>query len=165
LSYTFLRHLENKQSFETNPLFALLHEAIYCQQQASRWSAERLRANYPEFELSPDRPVYFTGEMIYPWMFEDYLHLRPLKEAAEILAHYEAWPRLYQPAVLRANPVPCVAAIYHNDMYVERRFSEETAQTIQGLKVWVTNEYEHNALRVEGEAVLRRLLRMLRGEV
>jgi hypothetical protein len=103
--------------------------------------------------------------MIYPWMFDEYRYLRPLKEAAEILAHYEEWPRLYQPSVLRANTVPCVAAIYYNDMYVERRFSEETAQTIQGLKVWLTNEYEHNALRAEGEVILDRLLRMLRSEL
>jgi pimeloyl-ACP methyl ester carboxylesterase len=165
LSYTFLRQLENKQPFDTNPLLAILHEAIYCQRQASRWSAERVRANYPEFELAPDRPVYFTGEMIYPWMFDEYAYLRPLKEAAEILANYEDWPQLYDPAVLRTNTVPCVAAIYYNDMYVERRFSEETAQTIQGLKVWITNEYEHNALRAEGEVVLGRLLGMLQGEV
>ncbi|MBI1879371.1 MAG: alpha/beta fold hydrolase [Chloroflexi bacterium] len=165
LSYTFLRGLENRQPFDTNPLYALLHEAIYCQQEASCWSAERVRANYPEFELSPDRPVYFTGEMIYPWMFDEYERLRPLKEAAEILAHDEAWPRLYDPAVLRTNTVPGAAAIYYNDMYVERQFSEETAQNIQGIKVWVTNEYEHNGLRAEGEIILGRLLGMLHGEI
>jgi pimeloyl-ACP methyl ester carboxylesterase len=165
LSYTFLRGLENMLSFDTNPLFAVLHEAIYCQQAASRWSAERVRAQYPEFELSPDRPVTFTGEMIYPWMFDEYERLRPLKEAAEILANYEEWPRLYDLAVLRSNTVPSAAAIYYNDMYVERQYSEETAQTIQGLKVWITNEYEHNGLRADGEAVLGRLLGLLHGDL
>lgn len=164
LSYTFLRQLETMQRFDTNPLFAFLHEAIYCQQAASRWSAGRIQANYPDFQVSPDRPVYFTGEMIYPWMFDDYAQLRPLKETAEILANYEAWPRLYNLAALRENTVPCAAAIYYNDMYVERRFSEETAQTIQGIKVWVTNEYEHNGLRAHGEIILDRLLGMLHGK-
>ena len=102
--------------------------------------------------------------MIYPWMFDEYERLRPLKEAAEILANDQEWPRLYDPAVLRTNTVPCAATIYYNDMYVERRFSEETAQTIQGLKVWITNEYEHNGLRAEGEIVLGRLLTLLHGE-
>jgi pimeloyl-ACP methyl ester carboxylesterase len=165
LGYAFLRALENMQAFDTNPLYAVLHEALYCQQEASRWSAERVRATHPEFELSPDRPVYFTGEMIYPWMFDEYEHLRPLKDAAEILANDEAWPRLYEPTVLRANSVPCVAAIYYNDMYVERRFSEETAQAIKGIKVWVTNEFEHNGLRAEGETILGRLLGLLHGEM
>ena len=68
----------------------------------------------------------FTGEHVYPWMFEDYGELAPLREAAELVAGHE-WPRLYDPAVLAGNEVPCAAAIYTEDMYVEREFSEETA--------------------------------------
>lgn len=165
LSYGFLRAVENAQSFDTNPIYAILHEAIYCQQTASRWSAQRMRAERPEFEPSADAPVLFTGEMIYPWMFDDYRQLRPLKQAAEILAGYDGWPALYDPAALRANTVPCAAAVYYDDMYVERAFSEETAETIHGARIWVTNQYEHNALRADGEAVLGRLLGMLHGEV
>lgn len=162
--FGFLRSLENAFSFETNPIYALLHEAEYCQGEASNWSAERVRAEYPEFELEPGRPFIFTGEMIYPWMFDEYEHLRPLKEAAEILAAYDGWPRLYDLATLRANTVPCVAAVYYDDMYVERSYSEETAGQIRGIKLWVTNEYEHNALRADGERLLDRLLGMLHGE-
>jgi pimeloyl-ACP methyl ester carboxylesterase len=161
LSYGFLHAVENAHRFETNPIYVLLQEACYTQADASNWSAERIRAEYPEFDLSPDRPVFFTGEMMYPWMFDEYRFLRPLKEAAEILAAYDGWPRLYDPAVLRANTVSCAAAMYYNDMYVERAFSEETARTIRGLKVWATNEYEHNGLRADGDKVLGRLLGML----
>ena len=132
LSYPFLRGFENAFSFETNPIYALLHEAEYCQQEASSWSAERIRAEYPEFALVEGEPVYFTGEMVYPWMFEDYARLRPLREAAELLAADADWPRLYDTATLRANTVPCAAIIYYNDMYVARAFSEETAGTIRG---------------------------------
>jgi hypothetical protein len=53
--------------------------------------------------------------------------------------------------------------MYYDDMYVERAFSEETAHTIRGLKLWVTNEYEHNGLRADGERVLGQLLAMLAG--
>ena len=165
LSYNFLRGVENASAFETNPIYAILHEAIYCQETASRWAAERVRAEYPEFDIVPERPVFFTGEMIYPWMFDEYEYLRPLKEAAEILATYNGWPRLYDGAVLQANPVPCVAAVYYDDMYVERALSEEMARAISGIRLWVTNEYEHNALRADGEKVLDRLLKMLRGEL
>jgi pimeloyl-ACP methyl ester carboxylesterase len=164
LSYTFLRGFENAFSFQTNPIFAVLHESIYCQEEASNWAAGRVRAEYPEFELSPDRPVFFTGEMVYPWMFDEYRHLRRLKEAAEILAAYDGWPRLYDVAALRANTVPCVAAVYYDDMYVERTFSEETARDVQGIRLWVTSEYEHDGLRSYGEQVLGRLLDMLHGE-
>lgn len=165
LSYVFLSHLEKLYDYETNPIFAILHEPIYCQHMASNWSAERVRAEYPAFEITPDSPVYFTGEMIYPWMFDEYQHLQPLKDAAELLAAYEDWPQLYNIDALKANEVPCAAAIYYNDMYVERKLSEETAKVIKGIKVWVTNAYEHNGLRADGEKVLDRLFGMLHGEV
>ena len=164
LSYVFLRHFEAAQNFETNPIFAILHEAIYCQEFASHWSAERVRAEYPQFEPDPSRPVLFTGEMIYPWMFDEYPQLQPLKAAAELLAAATDWPRLYDLDTLRNNRVPCVASVYYNDMYVERTYSEETAANIGGIKLWITNQYEHNALRADGEVVLDCLLGMLHGE-
>ena len=60
--------------------------------------------------------------------------------------------------------MPAAAAIYAEDMYVEREFSEQTAATIRGLKPWITNEYEHNGLRVDGGRILGRLLALARGE-
>ncbi len=164
LNYAFLRNLENTQNFETNPIYAILHEACYSQGTATRWAAERVRSEFPEFEITPGGPVLFTGEMIYPWMFDDYLHLQPLKAAAEILAAYKDWPALYDRRVLEANSVPVAATIYVNDLYVVRGFAEETARTIRGTRIWVTNEYEHNALRADGERVLDRLLAMVHGE-
>jgi pimeloyl-ACP methyl ester carboxylesterase len=165
LGYGFLREVENAHSFETNPIYAVLHEAIYCQSQASNWSAERVRAEYPQFSPAARDPLLFTGEMIYPWMFDDYAYLRPLKDAAELLAAEQDWPALYDPATLRANAVPCAAAMYYDDMYVERAFSEETARAIGNMRVWVTNEYEHNGLRAGGEKLFGRLLDMARGKV
>ena len=165
LSFAFLRGVENSQSFDTNPIFAILHESIYCQGTASNWAAERVRAEFPDFELSSTSRVMFTGEMIYPWMFDEYVSLRPLKEAAQLLAEYDGWPRLYDIPNLQANTVPCVAAVYYNDMYVERQYSEETARNIRGIKTWVTSEYEHNALRADGEKVLGHLMELLRGEI
>ena len=119
LSYTFLAAFEDRFSFETNPIYLLLHEPEFCQDEASRWSAERVRAAYPAFDLAPDQPVLFTGEMVYPWMLEDYEVLRPLAVCAEILAEKADWPRLYDLDVLRANTVPVAAAVYLDDMYVE----------------------------------------------
>jgi pimeloyl-ACP methyl ester carboxylesterase len=164
VSYTFLRGFENSLWFETNPIYAILHESIYCEGVASNWSAHRVRSEYPEFEIASGKPVLFTGEMVYPWMLDEYKYLRPLKEAAEILATYDEWPRLYDKSTLQSNSVPCAAAVYYNDMYVERTLSEETARNIRGIKLWVTNEYEHDGLRIDGEKVLGRLLGMLHGE-
>jgi hypothetical protein len=95
-------------------------------------------------------------------MFEDYSALAPLREAAEILANVE-WPRLYDADQLRQNEVPAAAAVYAEDMYVERAFSEETAARVRGLRPWVTNEYQHDGLRAEGDRILGRLIDLARG--
>ena len=63
------------------------------------------------------------------------------------------------------GPVPCAAAIYAEDMYVERSFSEETASHIRGLRPWITNEYQHNGLRVDGDRILSHLLDLARGRI
>ena len=164
LSLPFLRAFENSQSFETNPIFAVLHEMCYTQGAASQWSAERVRREFPDMDWAPGRPPSFTGEMIYPWMFDDYPGLRPLREVAELLANEERWPALYDAAKLARNEVPCVAAIYAEDMYVPRALSEQTAASIAGMKVWLTNEYEHNGLR-SSTSVFERLLALRRDQV
>lgn len=163
LSDTFLYTVMNDTTLVTNPLYGVLHEAIYAQGQATRWSAERVRSEYPEFAWAADKPIFFTGEMIYPWMFEEDSGLRPLREVAHILANYTEWPPLYDAARLASNTVPCAAAIYTDDMYVERLFSEETARRIRGCRVWITNEFQHDGIRVDGETVLGRLMDMLHG--
>jgi pimeloyl-ACP methyl ester carboxylesterase len=165
LSDTFLYGLIGDLSFAGRPLYAILHESIYCQGSGSHWSAERMRAEYPEFTWSPGQPFLFTGEMIYPWMFETDGALRPLREAAELLAQRTDWPALYDLEQLRANTVPVAAAVYDEDMYVERAYSLQTARAVRGCQIWVTNEYQHNGLRADGDRVLGRLIGMVRGEV
>lgn len=165
LNWNFLFHLEQMQNFDTNPIYTLLHEACYTQGVASQWSAQRLMAEFPEFAGDGTGPVLFTGEMVYPWMLDAYSQLRPLKEAANLLAATAAWPRLYDVERLQRNTVPVAAAVYYDDMYVHREFSEETAALVPNMKLWMTNEHEHNGLRADGGAVLGRLLAMVRGEI
>ena len=165
LNWNFLHHLEKHQAFDTNPIYALLQEACYTQCSASAWSADRLLGEFPEFALDAAGPVLFTGEMVYPWMFDVYSQLQPLKAAAELVANTADWPVLYDAAQLARNTVPVAAAVYYDDMYVHREFSEETARQVPNMKLWHTNEYEHNGLRANGAAVLGRLLAMVRGEV
>src|SRR5208283_1059330 len=62
LSLPFLRYLENSQPFETNPIFAVLHEMCYTQGAASRWSAERVRGEFPDMNWAPGKAPSFTGE-------------------------------------------------------------------------------------------------------
>ena len=47
--------------------------------------------------------------------------------------------------------------VYDEDMYVEREWSVQTAEMINGLRVWTTNEYDHNGLGVDGAKIFEHL--------
>ncbi|KAG5626657.1 hypothetical protein H5410_011875 [Solanum commersonii] len=170
--------------FDANPLYALLHESIYCQAcmnclihllfsdmkgASSLWSAQRIRAlNDNKFDAieaaKVGRPVLFTGEMIFPWIFDEVHALRPFKDAAQLLAEKKDWPSLYDIAALKENKVPVAAAVYYEDMYVNLKLSMETASQIAGIRPWITNEYMHSGLRDAGSRVFDHLLAMLNGK-
>jgi pimeloyl-ACP methyl ester carboxylesterase len=156
-SRAFRHDVEHVMPFARLPLYAVIHEACYADGHATRWSAERVRP-----AVYDDDPTLLTGEHVFPWMFEDFGELAPLREAAELLAQRE-WPRLYDPDLLRSNDVPAAAAIYYDDPYVESRLSLETVALTRRLRPWVTDEYDHNALRADGDRVLGRLIDLARG--
>ncbi|EDU45717.1 proline iminopeptidase [Pyrenophora tritici-repentis] len=152
--------LEAAQSWDTNVIYALLHEPIYCQGTAANWSAERLLPKYPEFSLSrvdSDDPVFFTGEMIYPFMFDCYPELAKLKTVGMLLAEEKDWPELYDVDQLKKNEVPVYAAVYTDDMYVDFDLSVETANTIKGCKMFVTNMMYHNGISAKTDEVLKQI--------
>ncbi len=158
LSRAFLRGVEGLQAFDTNPFYAILHEACYAQGGATAWAADRVRSEFPEFAppVAGGAPL-FTGEMVYPWFFEQIGALRGLAEAGDLLAHRAGWPTLYDPAVLGRNEVPVAALVYHDDMFVPAELSIETAGRIKGLEPWITNEHEHDGLRADGANVFEKL--------
>jgi pimeloyl-ACP methyl ester carboxylesterase len=161
LADDFLAAVETATSFVDRPLYALMHESIYCQGEASRWSAQRVGAERPEF--SPEvRPLLPTGEMVLPALVHGDRSLAPLGETAELLAAYETWPLLYDRDVLAGNEVPVAAVVYHEDMYVEHGYSLETAERVGNLRCWVTSELGHDGLRNDS-TVLDRLLELARG--
>ncbi|XP_070038221.1 uncharacterized protein LOC107829227 isoform X2 [Nicotiana tabacum] len=169
ISDYFLNAYERWIAFDANPLYALLHESIYCQGASSMWSAHRIRAEndnkFNAIEAAKNsRPVLFTGEMIFPWLFDEVHALRPFKDAAQLLAEKKDWPSLYDIAALEDNKVPVGAAVYYEDMYVNFKLSMETASQIAGIRLWITNEYMHSGLRDAGSKVLDHLLAMLNGK-
>jgi pimeloyl-ACP methyl ester carboxylesterase len=140
-----------------NPLYVAVHEACYADGGATRWSAQRV---LPE-DFRHDRTL-FTGEHVFEWTLEDDPRLAPLRSAAGLLAEHD-WPALYDADVLGSLDVPSAAAVYAQDAYVDRRFSEETARLVPSMRMWLTNEYEHNGLRADGGRILDRLIGLARG--
>jgi hypothetical protein len=141
------------------PLYAAIHEACYADGGRTRWSAQRVMPD----EMADDGTL-FTGEHVFPWSLTDDSGLAPLAEAADVLAEHD-WPRLYDPEALASCDVPAAAAVYAEDAYVDRTFSEETAALVPSLRPWVTNEYEHNGLRADGDRILDRLIGLTRGRL
>lgn len=165
--------LETFTSFDTNIIYAILHEAIYCDGpgQASNWSAQRVGRSLNQFswlqtdattslfEVS-DQAVFFSGEMIFPLHFDTYPELTPLKAVAEKLATASDWSPLYDQEQLRKNEIPVYAASYVEDMYVDYDIARETAKLIKGTKVFETNVMYHTALRAKAEEVLQNLFNL-----
>ncbi|MEU4197639.1 alpha/beta fold hydrolase [Kribbella sp. NPDC026611] len=146
LSDVFLGQVLGSSSYLGNPLFAGLQESIYASGEGvTGWAAETERARHPEF-AEDTRPLLFTGEMMYPWMFAEIRGLRPFQGAVEVLAQRTQWSELYDLERLAANDVPVAAAVYFDDMYVDSGLQLDTANRVGNLQAWVTNEYEHDGL-------------------
>src|SRR3989441_1026089 len=85
--------------------------ARYPEDQPPRGAAQRIRPNFPVLDVFRENPVLFTGKMISPWIFDDYVYPRPQKQAAHPLAKFEGCPRLYDLRKLESGSVPAVAAV------------------------------------------------------
>ena len=161
LSDAFLEQVRGLVSRAANPLYALMHESIYGQGGATDWAAWRVLEEFPEFRPDAGEPL-LTGEMVYPWYFEQDPALRPLQDVARLLAEKDDWAPLYDPERLALNTVPVAAAVYTDDIYVDRDLSLETAAAVRGLQVWETGDFHHDGIADDGEAIFGRLLGMAR---
>jgi proline iminopeptidase len=163
LSDTFLASALAATSFADNPLWAALQEAAEYTDDASgptRWAAQAEHDRHPEFAEAA-RPLRFTGEMFFPWMFEEIRLLRPFGPAVDALQHRADWPSRYDRPRLAANEVPVAAAVYFDDLYVDADLQLQTAAEIANVTTWVTNEWEHDGIAASGGEVVRHLQRLL----
>ncbi|KAL8297505.1 hypothetical protein RB600_002478 [Gaeumannomyces tritici] len=180
-----LVQFEQATPFDTAPIYAILHEAIYCDGpgSSSSWAAQRVGKGLERFgwlsgaggkegdvaaaaafaaaaDESSSRPPFFSGEMIFPLHFETYPELARMSAAAEILARADDWGPLYNEGQLARNQVPLYAASYIEDLYVDYGFARETAAKVKGTKVFETNVVYHNGLRARSDEILGQLLRL-----
>ena len=67
LSDSFLHQAQSRLSFAEAPLYAALHEACYAQEQATRWSAQRVRGEFPGFDPAAgfETPVMRSAARTY----------------------------------------------------------------------------------------------------
>jgi pimeloyl-ACP methyl ester carboxylesterase len=147
LSEGFLADVLARTSSAANPLFWTLQESIYGDgpNGPTAWAAQRERDRRPEFG-EDRRPLPFTGEMAFPWMFEEVRLLRGFAPAVHALAERREWSPILDAERLAANEVPVAAAVYFDDMFVDAGMQLDTLKGVGNSQAWVTNEFEHDGI-------------------
>ena len=194
LSRSFLKKVEQNQSFDDAPLYFLLHESIYADGPLAgptKWAAHSSYESYkiPIFDYSItskddstyNSPTLFFGEMVFPWMSIDYEEVsgRGMVALSEALATKDDWLPLFDAKNMRRaliggdnrNEPPRTKAAsvsYYDDMYVDFDCAMKLVKRdgpMEGVKVWITNEYQHSGLRDDGANILSKLVSMAKGTV
>ncbi|MDP3951708.1 alpha/beta fold hydrolase [Microbacterium sp.] len=147
ISHAFLQEVLALSSSAGNPLFWTLQESIYGDQESgpTAWAAQAERDRRPDFDEAR-RPLLFTGEMAFPWMFDEVRLLRGFRTAVDALAAKDDWSPLYDRAALGRNEVPLAAVVYFDDMYVDAGLQLDTLRGVGNSQYWVTNEFEHDGI-------------------
>ncbi|KFA76892.1 hypothetical protein S40288_09300 [Stachybotrys chartarum IBT 40288] len=168
LTRASLAPMETFTTFDTNIIYAILHEAIYTDGpgDVSNWASDRVARDLgifswlsPNSTISPNstEPLLFAGENIFPFFFDTYPELIPLKNVANRLAVVDDWSYIYNQTQLARNEVPVYAASYIDDLYVDYEYAKDTAELIRGVRTWETNAYYHSGLRTNTAEVLAAL--------
>lgn len=183
LTDTTLRLYEEIDTWrlDKRPLYYLLHEAMYCRKgETSNWSASRVALKFPAFRwaqhnstwemelihtcslLEHDGKVYFSGEMVYPFLMYEYKSLRPLEKVAEALAAHK-WTFDPYHDTLMHNKINVAALSYLGDMHVHTPFAEDTAGMVAGMEHEVLDKssdgllLEHGAIRSQPLDILPKI--------
>lgn len=156
LSDGFLMSVLERTSTAANPLYWTLQEFIYADGMTKPigWAAEHEKASRAAFGTS-ERPLLFTGEACFPWMFAQMPELKPFEAAVSLLMEDDQFDRIYDQVRLAANEVPLQAAVYFDDMYVDSGLQLDTLSRVGASHAWVTNKFEHDGLH--GDAVFKHL--------
>jgi len=172
ISRATMHTLEQSFPLDVSPIYAILHEPIYCYAPGvkSAWAAERVAKEHSHDYYSwiwdeaaalaraETCTPWFSGEMIYPFMFDTFPELIPLKEAAHILAETGEWTQLYDEEQLARNEVPVYAASYIEDLYVDYELSKQNR--LGCLRTFETNVMYHDALRSKTDEVVGELFKL-----
>lgn len=157
-----------ERSYETNPIYAFLHESIYCNgSTSSAWAFDQCLQEDTRFQASRFRDndfVSFRGEGIRKNMFMEYEGLAPFKEAADILAKENQWSNLYNMHQLENNMIPTCAFVYKTDIFVDYDYSKECANSIQNCVVVEHDRWQHDSIHTHSQEVLSMLYETLQSE-
>ena len=170
VSDEFMNAFDKFHPFDSNPLYALMHESIYMNgdNNASNWAAERaIKERASEWDpIAPegeDDGILFTGEMVLPFFYDELSYLRPMKRVAQSLQDRTDWPKLYDLDKLRTCKTKTACALYLDDMFVDFDLAMNVVNNYMGpnVRVYATNEYMHSGIREDGKRIIDKMIAML----
>ena len=183
---TFLKSVDSQQPFDDNPIYYWLHESIYADgpsNSPTNWSAHRayedkvMAMSEFDYRLTSQEddsiPTLFFGEMVFPWMAEDYEECSGVgcTSLANALATKDDWTPLYDGEHMRQildGQSRAAAAVYYDDLYVDFNCAMKVASRggpLEKCKVYVTNDYQHSGLRDDGATIFSKLHGMATGSI
>ena len=184
LSRNFLKDIDTQQVFDEYPLYFLLHESIYANghvDNGTNWAAYHAlqtlikQNNEWDYTITANdehKPVLFYGEMIFPWMNEDYAQLagHGMTNLAHSIATKTTWDTLYNPQQMKTTlsskkSIAC-AAVYVDDMYVDFNECRKVLGydgPLKDCKPFITNVYQHSGIRDDGSVIFDTLWKMAKG--
>lgn len=162
-SDVFLHAVYQQVSRAQNPLYLVLHEAIYAQPgaQPTAWAAQRVLTEFPDFNPRKADTPWLTGEMCFDWYAELDPALQPIARATELIASHTGWDALYDLQQLSANTVPVAALVYADDVFVDRELSVAAAKQVANLEVWESDAWHHDGIAQAGAEIFQRLHGMI----
>lgn len=189
LTRAFVKYFDSAQPFDDYPIYYWLHESIYAdgpENSPSNWAADRAYLDKPpeifDYQVTSKAtdddsiPTLFFGEMVFPWMSQDYAECSGVgcSALATALAQKNDWGPLYDKDHMRkvldsqSGVSRAAAAVYYGDMYVDFENSMKVASRggpLEQCKTYVTNEYQHSGLRDDGANIFTKLYEMATGSV
>ncbi|KAI1497574.1 Alpha/Beta hydrolase protein [Biscogniauxia marginata] len=158
--------------FNKRPLYAILNESQYLRNtdDVTKWVAQRVASepefvpyfwwvNCPDEELGKGflgrEKLYLSGEMIYPFFFDNYEALKPLKAVAMEFANCKLEEPSYDLEQIKENKVPITAVHGSKDVVVDPGLAEATWKNTGSIKVKEVEGLEHGAIRSDTALVLK----------
>ncbi|PQZ53031.1 MULTISPECIES: alpha/beta fold hydrolase [unclassified Microbacterium] len=135
-----------------HPAHAVLIDTIYAAPgETLNWPASRALDTSPSLRSSAEN-LLFTGELAYPWMFEEYSNLRPYRRRAAVAQTASDWLPRVDERNIRSQSFVVRAVISGNDPYVPASHQLAALARLRGPNEVLLSDGGHDTL-ASNEAV------------
>lgn len=155
-----LNMLKDPLGFIDNPLYALLHESLYCDNQASSWASQSVMIEENARPATDELNKFFLGENVLKNSFSAVDELKPLMPIMEDVMAYDKWNPQFDKVMLSTSETPVIGVVYENDAAVSREYSLETASILGNGHV-LESDLDHSAYKTNTDVIFNLLFERL----